>query len=124
MITEIKQGGGPITTSVRVLRQHPSTTTIKRWRKTPAGAWQGDGIIKKKEDADGVYPVGDATAAAGKLIEWQWSARQPPGNSEDALVEYAVFQDGKRIGFLQDTIPYPADKLVAGKLSCELKVAP
>jgi hypothetical protein len=125
MTANVKKGGGAVTTSVRVLRQHPNVTSIKRWKKSPAGAWVGDGVIKTKEQADGAYQVAAKIEDLdGVLIDWRWTANQPPGNAEDAVVEYAVFQDGKQIGFLRDTVKYPEDKLIVGKLSCELKVVP
>src|SRR5262245_8575220 len=116
MTANVKKGGGPVTTSVRVLRQHPNVTSIKKWKKSDAGTWVGDGMIKTKDQADATYACGKPDDLDGRLIDWRWTANQPPGVNEDAMVEYAVFQDGHQIGFLRDTVKYPDDKIIVAKL--------
>jgi len=95
----INAAGGPITTSVRILRQHIGNTAVDLWADADHNG-APDAFLKRVKaptDREEVVNVGNASDVRGKVVQWIWQPSQPSNSVEGWEVSIDLRQDGSSL---------------------------
>ena len=111
----IKKKGGPISSRVRILKQHVGVAAIDLWDDTDHNGRPDQYLkrVKKPNEKENQFvDIGSPGALDEKVVQWIWMPSQPAQSTEGWEVEIDVRQGGKSL----DDMPlrlagdYPAGK--------------
>ena len=110
----VDRSGGPVTTSVRILRQHVGNTAVDLWLDSDHNG-RPDKLLKRLKDPtddEVVVELGTPETLKDKVVQWIWQPSQPSGSAEGWKVSIDVRQDDKSLpGFPRELSgQYPPEK--------------
>ncbi len=92
--------GGPIVTSVRILKAHVGVTAIDLWADTDHNG-RPDQFLKRikqpNQDENGQIALGSPAELDGQVVQWIWMPSQPPMATDGWEVEIDVTQNGQSL---------------------------
>lgn len=97
---KMKPAGGPLSTTIRILKAHVGVTAIDLWDDSDHNGRPDQFLMRVKQpnqNENESVGLGAAAALADKVVQWTWMPSQPPLSNDGWQVEIDVSQDGQSL---------------------------